>query len=158
MYSPMNDGPETDRCPAYRNQPGPKLTPCASARASQSSPRVKRASVSAANLLIERVPVSRGGSFGPYATQTGARFAFPQSRPVRDFFAAGACALAWVLLWVLLLSAAFSPRDDVSRDRTQLPQRPGDADFCGAAMIEIDGRCILGEDVEVRAPLGWRRR
>ena len=146
---PMNDGPEIDRCPASRDQPG--LKPFPSVRVSQTCPRPKRASASAPNLVIERVPVLN-------KAQTGPRFTVAQSQPVRDFFVAGASAVAWVLLWVLLLSAAFSPRDDVSRDRTQLPQRPGDADFCGAAMIEIDGRCILGEDVEVRAPLGWRRR
>jgi len=150
----MNDAPETDRCPAYRDQPGPKATP---ARASQPCRQPKRASVSAANLLIERVPVSRGGFFDLYAPKTGPRFAMAQSRPVLDFLGAWAGAIAWVLLWVLLLSAAFSRRDDVLRDGTQLPQRPGEADLCGGAMIEIDGRCVLGEDVEVQAPLGWRR-
>jgi len=151
----MNDAAETDRCPAYPDQPGPKPT---HGRASQSCRQPKRASVSAANLLIERVPVSRGGFFDLYGAQTGPRFAVAQSRPVRDFLGACTSGVAWVLLWVLLLSAAFSPRDDVLSDRTQLPQRPGEADLCGGAMIEIDGRCVLGEDVEVRAPLGWRRQ
>src|SRR5215468_1788985 len=103
----MNDAPETDRCPSYRDQPGPKPTP---ARANQSCRQSKRAS--AANLLIERVPVSRGGSFDLYAAKTGPRFAMAQSRPVLDFLGTWAGAIAWVLLWVLLLSAAFSRRDD----------------------------------------------
>src|SRR5262249_13431224 len=154
----MNDAPETNRCPAYRAQPDPKPTPSSSPRAGQSCRQPKRASVSAANLLSERVPVSRGGSFDLSAPRIGPRLAVAQSRPIRDFLGAGACAIAWALLWVLLLSAAFSPRDDVLSDRMQLPPRPVGADLSRGAMIEIDGRCVLGEDVEVRAPLGWRRR
>src|SRR5215467_7836029 len=115
----MNDAAETDRCPAYPDQPGPKPT---HGRASQSCRQPKRASVSAVNLLIERVPVSRGGFFDLYRAQTGPRFAMAKSRPVLDFLGTWAGAIAWVLFWVLLLSAAFSPRDDVLSDRTQLPQ------------------------------------
>ena len=149
MLQPMHDAPTGNRSPCGSDQPG--LKPFSSARVSQTCPRPKRASASAQNLVIGRVPPL-------YKAQTGPRFAAAaQTRPVRDFFVAAACAVAWVLLWVLLLSAAFYPRDDVSRDRTQLPQRPGEADLCGGAMIEIDGRCVLGEDLEVRAPLGWRR-
>jgi len=148
MLQPMHDSPTANPSPCGSDQPG--LKPFPSVRVSQTCPRPKRASASAPNLVIERVPVLN-------KAQTGPRFTVAQSQPVRDFFVAGASAVAWVLLWVLLLSAAFSPRDDVSRDRTQLPQRSGEAD-CGGAMIEIDGRCVLGEDLEVRAPFGWRRQ
>jgi hypothetical protein len=148
MLQPMHDAPTANRSPCGSDQPG--LKPFSSTRVSQTCPRPKRASASAPNVVIERVPVLN-------KPQTGPRFAVAQSQPVRDFFVAGASALAWVLLWVLLLFAAFFPRDDVSRDRTQVPQRSGEAD-CGGAMIEIDGRCVLGEDLEVRAPFGWRRQ
>ena len=28
---------------------------------------------------------------------------------------------------------------------------------CGTGMIELDGRCVLGEEIEVSPPAGWRR-
>ncbi len=99
-----------------------------------------------------------------------------------------ACLLAWGLLWVVTLSYfvsppgnGFSPGGYENPDATfffhqgeriapidyrrgedpkvsddSLPLRP--AGVCGSGMVELDGTCTFGEEIEVSSPPGWRRR
>ena len=80
---------------------------------SQPCPLPKRGSISAPKLPASPIAESGAGYVNLYAAQTLPRFAVAQSQPARDVLTACACALVWALFWVLLFSAAFSPRDDV---------------------------------------------
>ena len=99
-----------------------------------------------------------------------------------------ACLATWGLLWLLTLSDFISPpgnglapggyenpdatflfheegpiapinhRKDADPEdaRDSSPLRPAAA--CGSGLIELDGACIFGEEIEVSSPPGWRRR
>jgi len=109
----MHNTPTANRGSCGSDQTVVKLSPFSSARVSQPGPLSKCASISAPKLLAKPAPESRAVYVDRHAAQTGPRFAVAQSHPARDVVIACACGLVWALFWVLLLSAAFSPGDDV---------------------------------------------
>jgi hypothetical protein len=94
----------------------------------------------------------------------------------QHLLAGAACLLAWGLLWVVTLSDFVSPPgngfspggyenpdatflfhgEDPEVSHDSLPLRP--AGVCGSGMVELDGTCTFGEEIEVSSPPGWRRR
>ena len=105
---------------------------------------------------------------------------------VKDFAVGAVSLAAWSALWSLLIFAYQSPfeRDDGEDSIESSAAMPvllwsppyqqttsngqtlgiGGSAFvgdppasCGTGMIELDGRCVLGEEIEVGPPSGWRR-
>lgn len=126
----------------------------------------------------------RSGECSPGGGQ-GLRLAGLASGP--NLLAGAACLASWGFLWLLTVSDFVSfpgsrsvppggnenadaatlfhqeeliaPIDYKNIDRQvihdSLPHRP--AGPCGSAMIELNDSCILGEEIEVSSPPGWRR-
>jgi len=106
----------------------------------------------------------------------------------QNLLGGAACLVTWGLLWLLTLSDftsppgnGFAPGGYENPDATFLFHKDGpiapidhrkDADpwdardssplraaaACGSGLIELDGVCIFGEEIEVSSPPGWRRR
>ena len=105
---------------------------------------------------------------------------------VRDFAVGAVFLAAWSAVWSLLIFAYQSPleRDDGEDSIESSAAAPallwstpyqeatlngqtqgiggsafvGDPPLsCGTGMIELDGRCVLGEEIEIGPPSGWRR-
>jgi hypothetical protein len=95
---------------------------------------------------------------------------------LRALVGGAACLLAWGVLWLLLIAAYQqvqivrdpSPvdssmrcypltRSDAGREDGDRTSR-GDKRPCPSGMIEVEGQCVMGEEIEVRAPRRWTRR
>ncbi len=90
---------------------------------------------------------------------------------VKAFLGGAACAVIWGALWWLLIYAyQFPPKSagvDVSAANSAatsaLPrsapqfQVPGAA-TCRPGTVGLNGSCVVGEEIEVRAPAGWSGR
>jgi hypothetical protein len=128
----------------------------------------------------------RSGECSPGGTGQALRLAGLASG--QNLLAGAACLATWGLLWLLALSDfisppgnGFAPGEYENPDAILLFHEEGliapidhrnDADpqvihdssplrpegTCGSGMIELDGSCILGEEIEVSSPPGWRRR
>ncbi len=60
----------------------------------------------------------------------------------RALLSGAACVAIWGALWWLLIYAYQFPGKSAV---------PGAA-TCGPGMVELDGACVVGEEIEVRAP------
>ena len=134
---------------------------------------------------VELLPLM-GRSSRRSAVATGQASRLPRGGSVQHFLVGAAFLLAWGALWSLLMLSYQSPLKNAGVDwsvensealpapRTPAPHRrtSGNAQpqvvrdsasldgppSCRAGMIELDGRCVLGEEIEVRLPAGRRRR
>jgi hypothetical protein len=75
----------------------------------------------------------------------------------------------WAVLWLLVvfgvlipLESAFAPRSQranaqpyAEQSSVRLVDPPR---WCPRGRIEVDGQCVLGEEIEVRPSVGWKRR
>ncbi|HME92376.1 MAG TPA: hypothetical protein VKE49_13185, partial [Myxococcaceae bacterium] len=76
----------------------------------------------------------------------------------------------WGALWLLIAFAVIAPLGSIisqqPRARSGAPsalairsdRRAPYAPSCQPGFVAVDGRCELGEEIEIRPPAGWRRR
>ena len=60
----------------------------------------------------------------------------------------------WSVLWLLMI-LALAGRFQWAE--AALSQSVNGSASCQPGFIELDGRCVLGEEIVVRPPPGWRR-
>lgn len=100
---------------------------------------------------------------------SGARFLLVPAGSAWDALGATACLGMWAVLWLLIvfgvlipLESAFAPRSQQANARPYAAQGlVGQVDpprWCPQGRIEVDGQCVLGEEIEVRPSVGWKRR
>ncbi len=122
----------------------------------------------------------------PSALATGQALRLPHGRSIQDFLGGPAFLVVWGALWSLLIFAYQSPLEDVALDESgeysvAVPISPRSAPYqltnwdaqiqaigdsaslddptpsCWSGIVELDGRCVLGEEIEVTPPAEWRR-
>lgn len=171
LTTPCHEKLTPTRCNLADIDPFPTLPRCERPKGGQSAAK------------IERSPLE--DQIGrPSAAARGLPLRLRSS--VKDFAVGAVFLAAWSAVWSLLIFAYQSPleRDDSEdsiessaaapvlllsspyQEATLKGQTegiggsafPGDPPpSCGTGMIELDGRCVLGEEIEVGPPAGWRR-
>ncbi len=130
-------------------------------------------------------PIDRSGERS--ALTTCPAFRPPRGRSVQDFVAGAAFLVIWGALWSLLIFSYQSPLENADVDESvenseAVPVLPSWAPYqrktwdaqtqvfgdsasvddpplpCRAGMVELDGRCVSAEEIEVSPPAGSTRR
>ena len=99
----------------------------------------------------------------PWPVATGRPLRLPTDSPVQYFLGGAASLAIWVVLWLLMaltFVGRFERQQPVARPRlvTGSASSVGPSPACSPGLIELDGRCVPGEEIDVRPPPGWRRR
>ncbi len=107
------------------------------------------------------------------ASQTGRHLLLARSSWVQDLLAGVVCFGMWGLLYLVVLLAVAHPLGTVvaqaarqtavaASDPPTQARRPAPLDSqvldCPPGLIDLDGRCVLGEEIQVHPPRWWRKR
>ena len=104
--------------------------------------------------------INRPRKSWPVATRRALRL--PTGGFVYDFLGGAARLAIWVVLWLIMM-ATFAGRLERPQPLARREPVTGSESIVGRSrasppgQVDLDARCVLGEEVEVLPPLEWRR-
>jgi len=155
MPGPIHDMP-MEKSSHGDAQHVPVLTPFPARRVGET-----KSGLAGAEKVAPLLHIHRRGE--PLAVAMGDVLRVASRSSTRDFLGGAACLAIWAILWLLMVFTVAAPRFERQELGPRKPVIPestalvGAPRSCQAGMIELEGRCVLGEEVEVRPPPGWRR-